>query len=288
MPRMESPEMKKKRQTRAWAIAAIAIALFVALSIFQFARTHPAEPSPTDGEATQEEVIERDQGSVDQDDQGSASTEEADVSLSEYARAAKTSYDQETQELIGILSQNAWGAPAGGEVSFTDSTYRETASGAEPEDVPYAILALKSEQVTDSGRQIQERTAAMETPAGITFLTLTRTVTIQGEEAWEIESPAFQNKGRLVRAQATGPLTIEAEALQELAPYLGGSAETLNKLLTDYCSLYYPSASHASWSKQIDIDADKRTLTTVFNLDNASHTHLKAIYHTDTQSYEFG
>jgi len=212
--------------------------------------------------------------------------------MPEDAGAARSAYDATSRELAAVLAGSKWAADGGRALTFDDVAWTEsTASSQESRRVPYVIRSSEREHRQEGGADIDVTTAAIETPSCTYLLTLTKRAASSGQtpgtEQWTVRCGAFEPASGYSRAEAATAFEVVGTD-GELDALLGGTSAQLVSLLHDYCALYYPSATAATWSEEAQVDYSRRRVDTSFTLDGGTRAHVGVSYDMDTGSYVFG
>lgn len=216
--------------------------------------------------------------------------------LSEEQKAVRTSYSADTLDVIALLKANVWTASGDTtSLSFTDEDYSEASSGTKRRTVPYIVTAISGSlesniEKTQAGSTVGRATLAIETPSGTHLVELTRTTDVKGISSWMITSDAFTQAKSYVRAGAATNFTIVVPESDQptLEDLFSDKLSVLEAQMRDYCGLYYPSASKATWTRNAVIDMAAATVSTSFKLDNQSNTQITVVFNTATQTFDVG
>lgn len=217
--------------------------------------------------------------------------------LSDAQKETIKGYDDDTKKFIEALSSSIWSAEGGrNTVRFYSDYYVETADG-ESETHSYAISRIDE---SSDGYGGTLKTIVFDTDAGTHIVTCSDgkgsavqesagVDTESGEITSTIESSSMFSKKNSPYSRTDTIEDIKVKGLNsEITKLLGGDSEKLNKELSKWCAVYYPSTTEAVWNKVASVDWENGTVTTGFTLNTENPTDITAVYKAESGTVEFG
>ena len=292
---MEGIKRLIAQHRRAALVAAFLLTCFVAfsaLSAVTVAARRAAESAAREQAATQPA-----QGQQESDGQGrleansQQATVEGDATLSDSQRSLVDSYDERTRKLVQTLAASVWSANNGRNTLrfYEDGHYVETV-GDTATAHPFAISAV---DWGNNGSDTEMDTLAVETDTGTHLLGYTLVISADSEDAGKSavsSSTMFSLKGTAyTRTDAAARIDVTG-LNSEITAILGNDTDLVTQL-SDWCSIHYPSATTATWSKSATIDWDAGIVVTSFSVSGEGGmqtTNVTVTYTSGTGQYEFG
>ena len=226
----------------------------------------------------------------------SSIAEQNDVSLSDSQKKDIESYDDDTRAFIQTLSASIWSADGGlCTLTFSDNSYVETVDG-DSTTHSYAIARIDKSSdgyggsldtivfETDTGTHVvtysDGKGSATQEPGDVTATDGTVVASLSSASMFSLKDTAYE------RADPVEKITIK-KLNSEVTQLLGGNTDKLTSSLSSWCAAHHPTASEATWSGSAFIDWDNSLVSLDFTLNDDSASTVSAIYHTDTNTYEF-
>lgn len=259
-------------------LVCVALALFLAFSVFSFVRTQNAQQLAQQG---QTESVETDAGeSLDQ------SQADADSQLPDDLKAKRNSYSDDTKEFIAILSAQMWGTDgASPYISFTDKTYTESDVSGDEETHGYVINTLEKDTAQGSGTQTVTYLAAFENESDTFFVSLTKTTGSDNKVSYELKSDSFK-ESRDAYTPVTPSDSFEVAGLtDDVLALVNNDKDGLNAAVADYCAQFYPTAKDLTWSEYATISWATNQVTLPIRDGSSSHDVLVAVYDMSNQTW---
>lgn len=202
--------------------------------------------------------------------------------LNDHQQELMNNYTSADWDFIALLSSNLWTTNNDtSSLVFDDSTYACVVNGQKGEATPYAISALKKNQVTADGETINEYTCSFETAKGTYILTLQQSTT--DEKLMSLSCDAF-NSGAYVRADAATDFKVEGVP-EQVWKVIGSDEKELTKALQEYCSINFPTASSANCMQAMNIDYAEGVADIPFALDNNAKSQVTVTYNFATNAF---
>ena len=221
---------------------------------------------------------------------------QGDVTLTAAQKKAIEGYDDDTLAFIDTLCASVWSANSGRcTLRFFDESYVETVDG-DATTHGYAITRIDK---SSDGYGGSFDTIVFETDTGTHVVTYTDGKGSAAREAGNGQ----KTEGTLVSSLSSASMfslkntsyertdPVENIAIKglnsEITQLLGGDADNLTSSLSSWCAVHHPTAQEATWSGSAFIDWQNSLVTIDFTLNDDSNATVSAIYHTDTNTYEF-
>lgn len=245
-------------------------------------------------------IVLRPAGTVEQEasqDQDAAITEtesqetdEADgpgARLSEDQQRLIDGYSDEERTIAALLASSTWtAAKETASIVFTEDSFSEMKNGeaASAGERSYAICALDEVSDVESGVN-GERVQTDDTTVSVllddgTYAVmhlLTQTSTSSELPAITVSCTAFQDAPSYLRVRAANTLSVEG-LNDEAKSLMDGKQDELASALTEWCAVYYPTASVASWDGKLTLNCNSNVLETSFTLNNQASTRVTVDY----------
>ena len=212
------------------------------------------------------------------------------VMLTALQAAVDRSAELAGNRALGILQANTWvSASEICTVEFGEHSFTERKNGSE-EVASYAVVNVYEETGTadEDGVEIEDilwLIDCMGADGSFFFVEIHMTGT-EGDWDLTVESDAFSNHAYMRVAPATG---IEVLGLgDDAASLIGGDREGLALALSDWCSLFFPTATKAGFSGVATVDYGEGTVELEFTIDNAAKSVLKVTYSAVTGEFKMG
>lgn len=253
----------------------IALVVFIIFSVFSFIHVHQ-----NDDLAGEEETSEMSEDEI--------AAADAEAKLTDEQISLRNTYDDDTENLIGLLCSSDWMVddqlPS---LTFTANYYTETISDTNQSVVAYVVSDLYMESSSDGNTFTEVYNAVLETSDGnssLIKLTCTKN-TKDASTAFTLAGSGFAKSWEEYDAVTTHrELTIEG-LNADIQNYLGEDVDNLKSELASYCASYAPTAGTASWNKNLYIDYEEGLLTTYFTLDDRSMSVLTVVFNMSDRSF---
>ena len=277
-------------------VAAFLLVCFVgfsAMSAVTVAARRSAD-SAAKSQATAQPAKEQqkaDDGHGQGEDNSQQATVGGDATLSDAQRSLVDSYDERTRKLVQTLAASVWSANNGRNTLrfYEDGHYVETV-GDTATAHPFAISAV---DWGNNGSDTEMDTLAVETDTGTHLLSYTLVISADAADAGKSavsSSTMFSLKG-MAYTRTDAAARIDVTGLNsEITAILGNDTDLVTQL-SDWCSIHYPSATTAAWSKSATIDWDAGIVVTSFAVSGdggMQTTNVTVTYTSGTGQYEFG
>lgn len=292
---MEGIKRLIAQHRRAALVAAFLLTCFVAfsaLSAVTVAARRAAESAAREQAATQPAQGQQESGGQGRLEANSQqATVEGDATLSDSQRSLVDSYDERTRKLVQTLAASVWSANNGRNTLrfYEDGHYVETV-GDTATAHPFAISAV---DWGNNGSDTEMDTLAVETDTGTHLLSYTLVISADAADAGKSavsSSTMFSLKGTAyTRTDAAARIDVTG-LNSEITAILGNETDLVTQL-SDWCSIHYPSATTATWSKSATIDWDAGIVVTSFAVSGdggMQTTNVTVTYTSGTGQYEFG
>lgn len=285
--------MKKLKNLISQHRKASLLALFFLIVFVGFSATNAVNVAQhRDADAAQQESESTEQkDSGDKEDTDGA---DAKAALTDSQKKLIKGYDDKTKNLIETLCSSIWSANGGKyTLHFYDTYYTETVNGNE-ETHPYAISTV---EYGTNGSDTEIDTIAFETDTGTHIATYSLVKSADSKSAGQstVESTSmFQLKNASYeRTDAVAKIKI-AGLNSEITELLGDSDKLVSEL-SNWCSVHYPAATTATWSKNVTIDYNENIVVTSFSLGSDesdtvtgnSASVVSVTYNRSDAAYEF-
>lgn len=253
----------------------IAVILFICFSVFAYTSNHAGDPqeNPATSDMTEEELAAK----------------EAESNLTSEQLALRDSYGEQEETFISILCGSDWMVdnqlPS---MSFNALEYAETDSNLNTTVVAYVISDLQVEQRTTSSKISEVFTAAVETSKKQTIIIkLVAEENLDGsDKKFTLTSNGFLDPENAY-TQATAQKTFNVTGLNsDMSNYIGSSLTDLQEQMKVYCAAYVPTASEATWGKEVYIDYANGELTTYFDLNDRNATTITVVYNMTDKTFD--
>lgn len=223
-----------------------------------------------------------------EEDTKSEEVEEESVDLTESQQEAIDAYDDDTIKFIDTLSASVWSSN-GHTLRFSDTQYTESSNGTLTTH-SYAITRLETSN-DQTGAQLV--TAVFETDTGTHIVEYTSLTGSSNDGSGEVTSTLSSSSAFMLantdytRSDAVSSITINGlnSAVTEL---LDNKTDELTEELSNWCAVYYPTVTEATWAGTAYIDYNNSFVQLDFTLTGESNISLSVIYHTDTGTFVFG
>lgn len=263
---------RNKKVVRASIIGIIS---FIALSAVAFVMTHPV----TSTDASDSSPV-----TAEVSDSGDMDTVELTSDQSE----AIAAYTDDMIQVQALLKANSWLDTSQNNVMHaTDTTVSESSVATQSEITStYAITALKKDSSKESdtaGNPITMITYTLSVLTGDNSSHIVSLVEAIPDRAVSpsnitITSDLFKSAPTFMRAKASESLAVSG-LTPSVEDCIDRQTDALKEALTSYCSIYYPTASEATWLGDITIlQSDSTTVKLSFSLNNKNQTTVGATY----------
>lgn len=219
---------------------------------------------------------------------------DADITLTSEQKTLIADYDEKTEDFIATLCASVWSAGDGRYLlKFSETSYTETVNGESTEH-GYAISRLDADTdqqgqprytiafLTDTGTHIV--TYASERAKDAKDTTAALSASLTSSSMFEKKNTAYES------SEAVEDITVKGMN-SEVVSLFGNDESALVSALSNWCALNYPTATEVTWGKLVDIDYEKGTNTTYFEVkdttSNASAITLSCVYTRDTGKFTF-
>lgn len=228
-------------------------------------------------------------------DDSPASVDE-DVDLTDSQKEAIEGYDDDTLTFINTLSASVWSANNGRcTLRFADDSYVETVDG----DATTHSYAIDRIDKSSDGYGGNLYTVVFETDTGTHVVTYTDGKGSAAQEQGDVQ----KTDSTLVASLSSASMfslkdtsyeradPVEKVAIKglnsEVTQFLGGDTDKLTSSISSWCAVHHPTASEATWSGSAFIDWENSLVSLDFTLNDDMASNVSAVYHTDTNTYEF-
>lgn len=228
-------------------------------------------------------------------DESPASVDE-DVDLTDSQKEAIEGYDDDTLTFIDTLSASVWSANNGRcTLRFADDSYVETVDG----DATTHSYAIDRIDKSSDGYGGSLYTVVFETDTGTHVVTYTdgkgsaaqKQGDVQKTDSTLVASLSSASMFSLKDTSYERADPVEEVAIKglnsEVTQFLGGDTDKLTSSISSWCAVHHPTASEATWSGSAFIDWENSLVSLDFTLNDDMASIVSAVYHTDTNTYEF-
>lgn len=281
-------------------LAVFLVVVFVGFSIMSAINvSRQRESDASQGQQEQAAQTEEDttptQTTLDVDE--NADEEDTDSNLTAAQQALIDDYDYKTKDLIDTLCAGVWTSGGGRyTLHFYDTYYIETMNGNE-ETHYYAISAV---EYGTNGSDTEIDTIVFETDIGTHIVTFSLVKSAESEYAGQatVESASMFSSAETVYERADAVLELDITGLNKEMEALLGDLDKLNKEMSAWCSVHYPTVTTAVWSENVTIDFGQDLIVTSFtlgtgesaatNLTGNTSMVISVTYDRTADTYEFG
>lgn len=207
----------------------------------------------------------------------------AEEELPDEMRALRKTYTDVTKEALGMLAANAWADGQGtAVVTFTDRAIRTTTQGGEEWEA-YAVSASARKSVTDEGAASAVTTLCLGTSEWTDIATLT---VPQGGDAGAyatFQCPSVCGGSALTLSPALKEVALDGpdDAVLEAR---GTTREAAEAAMAEWCALWRPTATTATWTRVVEEDHGERTHRLFFELDDQRASNVTLVVGMDDGS----
>ena len=207
----------------------------------------------------------------------------ADDELPEGTRALRKSYTDVTKEALALLAANVWADGQGTSVvTFTDRAMCTTSQGGESWEA-YAVVASSRRTVAQGQSNATVTTLCVATAEWADIATLT-VPSAGGDGAYATFScPSICGGGELTLSPALKEVTIDGPDDGALEAR-GTSRESVEAALAQWCALWRPTATAATWTKVIEEDYGNRAYRIFYELDDRRNSDVTLVVGMDDGS----
>lgn len=218
------------------------------------------------------------------DEEDETQEEEVSVYVSDRQMEMIDAYDKDVKELVGLLQNNVWTANKDtSTITFTDRSFTESANNSSV-TTTFAICGIEKSSDTITGVNGESETTEDTTVTlmfedgtyGIMHVCMV-TSTSSPTPALTVSSNDFKKAKSYIRTKAASGVSVEG--LNEDARFIIDQKEAdLQKYLSEYCSVYYPTASVAKWDEKLTANYNSNIVELSFTLNNLGNSHIAVSY----------
>lgn len=191
----------------------------------------------------------------------------AEEELPDEARALRKSYTDVTKEALGMLAANAWADGQGtAVVTFTGLAIRTATQGGEEWEA-YAVAASARRSVTTEGVTSTVTTLCLGTSEWCDIATLTVPTGGDAGAYATFQCPSICGGSVLTLSPALKVVTLDGPDDAVLEAH-GTTRDTAEAAMAEWCALWRPTATTATWTKVAEEDHEKRTYSLFYELDD--------------------
>lgn len=213
----------------------------------------------------------------------------ADEELPDETRSLRESYASDTREALGLLAANVWTDGSGAAVAtFTDRAIHVITQGDE-EWTAYAVRASRRKTTTTDGTTSSVTTLCLETAEWTDIATLTAPPTGDGERLATFQCPSVCGGSELTLSPALKEVSLDGPPDAYLEAR-GTSRPEAESALAQWCALWHPTATTATWTQVVEEDHAERVCRIYYELDDRRGSAVTLVVSMDdgTLSVEEG
>lgn len=204
------------------------------------------------------------------DGSAEAPDESAERELPDAMRALRGSYTDVTREAIALLEANAWADQQGtAVVTFTDRAMRTATQGGE-EWLAYAVAASARARAED-GAPRTVTTLCLGTAEWVDIATIEVPDAADGAGTATFRCPSVCGGSPLALSPALKEVSLDGPGDDVLAA-CGTTREAASVTLAQWCALWRPTATAASWDGIVEQDLARGECRLRYALDDARGT----------------
>lgn len=225
------------------------------------------------------------------DDEEAVEVEQA-IAISERQSEIISAYGSDEVELLGLLKANVWTANKDtNTIRFEENAYTESANNNST-TTSFAICGIESNTETLSGVNGESETTEDTTVTlmyedgsyGLMHVKLIQSSSSPNPEL-TVNSSDFSKSKSYIRTKAANGLNVEG-LNEEVKALIKNKTTELDEFLTEYCSIYYPTASVATWDQKVEANYNSNIVEMSFTLNNLGTSRIAVTY--DLTYGEFG
>lgn len=230
--------------------------------------------------------------SVVMPDEKKPSEEDQSIKLSDRQSEIISAYGNDEYELLGLLKANVWTANKDtNTIRFEDNSYTESANNSST-STSFAICGIESNTEMLSGVNGESETTEDTTVTlmyqdgtyGLLHVMLIQSSSSPNPEL-TVNSSDFSKSKSYIRTKAANGLNVEG-LNDEVKALIKDKTADLDEFLTEYCSIYYPTASVATWDQKVEANYSSNMVEMSFTLNNLGTSRIAVTY--DLTYSEFG
>lgn len=174
------------------------------------------------------------------------------------------------EEPMDILKGSVWTSTSGATVTFKDARYVES-------DGTRSVLSTFDVKTVTQKSAQTELLLALDKPDGTAKepLVLLRQ---KADGTWSVSSDDFQISTIYVQGNPTGEAIRVVGVNDEYRELLGGTTDALQEAVTTYARTHAPSATEATWTRELVVNYADGTVTSNLTCDDAASTMLTVVY----------
>lgn len=171
---------------------------------------------------------------------------------------------------MDILKGSVWTSTSGGTVTFKDARYVES-------DGKRSVLSTFDVKNVMQKPSQTEVLLALDKSDGTTkeSLVLLRQ---KADGTWSVSSDDFQISTTYIQGSPTGAAIQIVGVNNEYRELLGGTTDALQDAIATYARTHIPSATKATWTRELVVSYADGTVTSNFTCDDAASTMLTVVY----------
>lgn len=215
-----------------------------------------------------------------------ADQEEGDA-LTERQRSLQARYDASVEETLAFFAASTWSTPnEAASLSFEPGSYAELAAGAEEVRVPFAVELATTSVARDAGAVITRQTLVLDVGEGTSLLYFDTVTATDGSVSYSLTSDSFTHAQTYLWVSPAREVAVDIN--EEMLALVDGRGELLAERLSEYCALYYPTASSAVFNGQATVSWDEGTVSFSVALDTRTRPDIPVTYDKSSLDFEVG
>lgn len=176
----------------------------------------------------------------------------------------------EAESPMDILKGSVWTSTSGATVTFKDARYIES-------DGTRSVMSAFDVKSTTQDSSQTEVLLALDRTDGTSkeSLVLLRQA---ADGTWSVSSDDFQVSTTYAQGSATAAAIEVVGINDEYRELLGGTTDALQEAIATYARTHVPSATKATWTRELVLSYADGSVTSNFTCDDAASTMLTVAY----------
>ena len=217
-----------------------------------------------------------------------AEQQEEPDGLTERQHELQARYDGPLEETLAFLEASTWSTPnESASLSFEPGAYAERSAGAEEARVPFAVELATTSVARDSGAVITRQTLVLDVGEGTSLLYFYNVTAADGSVSYSLTSDGFAHAQTYLWVSPAREVAVEGLG-EEMLSLVDGRGDLLAQRLSEYCALYYPTASAATFNGQATVSWDEGTVSFSLALDTRTRPDIPVTYDKSTLDFMVG
>ena len=153
--------------------------------------------------------------------------------------------------------------------------------------MPFAVELATTSVARDSGAVITRQTLVLDVGDGTSLLYFDTVTASDGSVSYSLTSDAFTHAQTYLWVSPAREVSVAGMG-DEMLALVDGKGELLAKRLSEYCALYYPTASAAVFNGQATVSWDEGTVSFSVALDTRTQPDIPVTYDKSSLDFEVG